>query len=373
MEKYLIILIIIIILYHIQKYCIKSEIQTFLLTKNIIEKFTVNNSSLSGVLNSLIQTGGLDLSGNLIINNRHKLTSDGNYLKLTDVNGQNFLNLAVNNLDVNGDIILRQNTFNSSQGFRFVNSNNGTLLIDNINYAAGLKSLQGPLNINASSNIINLSGNTDILGDFRINNIKPILVKIINISNSNNIDTGISSSVYSGIAFSGYTTSTRTYANTFEFNTYKQNGNWFISFTPPRPPTGTTPLGVRLTFFHVNFVGDEGIIEGTVAPGQTTPTPVPVPESKPVPVPESKPVPVPESKPVPAPESKPVLVPVPESKPVPVPESKPVPIPESKPVPVPESKPVPVPESKPVPVPVPESKPILESKPEVDYIISKPY
>jgi hypothetical protein len=250
-----------------------------------------------------------------------------------------------------------QNTFNSSQGFRFVNSNNGTLLIDNINYAAGLKSLQGPLNINASSNIINLSGNTDILGDFRINNIKPILVKIINISNSNNIDTGVSSSVYSGIAFSGYTTSTRTYANTFEFNTYKQNGNWFISFTPPRPPTGTTPLGVRLTFFHVNFVGDEGIIEGTVAPGQTTPAPVPVP------VPESKPVPAPESKPVPAPESKPVLVPVPESKPVPVPESKPVLVPESKPVPVPESK----------PVPVPESKPILESKPEVDYIISKPY
>jgi hypothetical protein len=331
MEKYLIILIIIIILYYIQKYCIKSEIQTFLLTKNIIEKFTDNNSSLSGVLNTLTQTGGLDLSGSLIINNRHKLTSGGNYLKLTDVNGQNFLNLAVNNLDVNGDIILRQNTFNSSQGFRFVNSNNGTLLIDNVNNNVGLKSLQGPLNINASSNIINFSGNTDILGNFRINNIKPILVKIINISNSNNIDTGVSSSVYSGIAFSGYTTSTRTYANTFEFNTYKQNGNWFISFTPPRPPPGTTPLGVRLTFFHVNFVGDEGTIEGTVAPGQTTPALVPVPESKPVPVPESKPVP--------APESKPVLVPVPESK----------------------------------PVPVPESKPILESKPEVDYIISKPY
>ena len=216
MEKYLIILIIIIILYYKQKYCIQSEVDKILITKNIIEKFTDNISpTLSEISNNLNQTGGLDLSGDLdlsgslIINNKHKLTSDGDYLKITDVNSQNYLNLAVKDLDITGTLLLRQNNFNTSQGFRFTNNTNETLIIDTSGNSAGIKSLQGSLNINAGTTI-NFSGNTDILGNLTIGNTnrKPILIKTIDISNNiNTYDTGISHTEYSGIAFSGSTRS----------------------------------------------------------------------------------------------------------------------------------------------------------------------
>ena len=273
MEKYLIIIIIIMILYYIQKYCIQSEVDKILITKNIIEKFTDNiNPTLSQVSNNLNQTGGLDLSGSLIINNKHKLTSDGDYLKITDVNSQNYLNLAVKDLDITGTLLLRQNNFNTSQGFRFINNTNETLIIDTSGNSAGIKSLQGSFNINAGTTI-NFSGNTDISGNLTIGNTnrKPILIKTIYILNNiNTYDTGISHTEYSGITFSGYTSSTRSYASTFEFNTYQQNGRWFISFTPAM--IITTPLSVRLTFFHVNFTGDEGTIIGSISPS----VPVPV-------------------------------------------------------------------------------------------------
>ena len=259
MEKYLIIIIIIIIFYYKQKYCIQSEVDKILITKNIIEKFTDNiNSTLSEVPNILNQTGSLDLSGglnllgSLIINNRHKLTSDGNYLKITDVSGLNFLNMSVKNLDVSSQLLVRQNStfIRGPHSFNFLN-------IDTSGNNAGIKSLQGPLNIDASVNKIIFSGNTDISGNLTIGNTnrKPILIKTIDISNNiNTYDTGISHTEYSGIAFSG---STISYASTFQFNTYQQNGRWFISITPAM--IITTPLGVRVTFFHVNFVGDEGI------------------------------------------------------------------------------------------------------------------
>ena len=39
MKKYLIIFSVIIILYYIQKYCIESEVDKFLVTKKIVEKW----------------------------------------------------------------------------------------------------------------------------------------------------------------------------------------------------------------------------------------------------------------------------------------------------------------------------------------------
>ena len=63
--------IIIMILYYIQKYCIQSEVEQILITKNIIEKFTVSNTNLlfSNVVNKLQLTKRLDdsftVSGNL--------------------------------------------------------------------------------------------------------------------------------------------------------------------------------------------------------------------------------------------------------------------------------------------------------------------
>ena len=259
MEKYLIILIIIMVLYYIEKYCIQSEVDKILITKNIIEKFTENtitNSILYNITSNLQDTNRLDISGNIIINNRHKLTSDGNYLKITDISGQNFLNMSVKNLDVSGQLLVRQNSTFLQGTHRFINPNNNSLLIDTSGNNAGIKSLTGPLNIDASVNKIIFSGNTDILGNLTINNLKPILIKTFT-TNGTNINTGISHSIYSGIGFSGYDQSSNT---TFEFNTYKQNGNWFISFIPKTNSNTLSPIKIRLIFFSTFFHIDEQYI-----------------------------------------------------------------------------------------------------------------
>ena len=243
MDKYLIILIIIIILYFIQKYCIQSEVEQILITKNIIEKFTDSNTNFlfSNVVNNLQLTKRLDLSGSLIINKRHKLTSDGNYLKLTDVSGLNFLNMSVKNLDVSGELLVRQNSTFTGGPHSF-----NSLNIDTSGNNAGIKSVQGNLTINGSKKIL---GNTDISGNLRINNVKPILIKIFTTTN-NIIDTGISHSTYSGIGFSGYNHPTSSSTRTpLEFNTYKQNGKWFVSFTP----NNTQSTSIRLIFFNTFF------------------------------------------------------------------------------------------------------------------------
>jgi hypothetical protein len=250
MDKYLIILIIIMILYYIQKYCIQSEVDKILITKNIIEKFSNSNTTsiLYNITSNLQQRKYLDLSGSLIINNRHKLTSDGNYLKLTDVSGENFLNMSVKNLDVSGELLLRQN-------FTFTGGphNFNTLIIDTSDNNAGIKSLQGPLNMDASLNNIIFLGNTDISGNLRTNNVKPILIKIF-MTSSNIINTGISYFTYSGIGFSGYDHPNTTSTTFVEFNTYKQDGKWFVSFTP----NNSQPLSIRIrliffnTFFHID-------------------------------------------------------------------------------------------------------------------------
>ena len=258
------------VLYYIEKYCIQSEVDKILITKNIIEKFTVPGSSLSGIPTSLRELGGLNLTGSLIINNNYKLTSDSDdFLRLTDVLTGNLSNLYVNNLDISGTLDVRQSISSSSQNISFTNLTGGVLKLDYINNMAGLKSLNGPLNINIpSTSKIEIPGNMDISGDFKFNNVKPILMKMIpiGISTSNNIDTGISYSVYSGIAFSGYNSdSPRTQATIIQFNTYKDSGgNWFISFTPARQ-TIYPSLGVRLTFFHKNFIGDEVVVSGLTA------------------------------------------------------------------------------------------------------------
>ena len=239
MDKYLVILSIITILYFVQKYCIQSEVEKFLLTKNIVENFT-----------DTVTGGGLNILGNIILGNKHKLTSNGDYLKITDLN-DNLANISVKDIDVNGTLIISQGfTFNGNNSFT-----NGNAIL-NINGPS--ISSTGPLTLNApSSNIIQLGNNTNIYGDFTINNRKPILTKIItspiNLSTTpRNIDTGINSDDYPSIAFSGYNnTNTQSYASLIEFNTIKTpGGNWLISFTPQV----TSVISVRLTFFHKNIV-----------------------------------------------------------------------------------------------------------------------
>ena len=240
MDKYLVILSIITILYFIQKYCIQSEVEKFLLTKNIVENFT-----------DTVTGGGLNILGNIILGNKHKLTSDGDYLKITDLTN-NLANISVKDIDVSGMLIIRQGfAFNGNNSFT-----NGNAIL-NIN-GPSISSTTGPLTLNAPlSNIIRLGNNTNINGVFTINNIKPILTKIItspiNLSNTpRNIDTGINSDDYPSIAFSGYNnTNTQSYASLIEFNTIKTpGGNWLISFTPQV----TSVISVRLTFFHKNIV-----------------------------------------------------------------------------------------------------------------------
>jgi hypothetical protein len=245
MDKYLVILSIITILYFAQKYCIQSEVEKILLTKNIVENFSDAVNPVTG--------GGLNILGNIILGNRHKISSNSENLKITDL-ADNLANISVKDIDVSGTLIIRQGfAFNGNNSFT-----NGNAIL-NIN-GPSISSTTGPLILNApTSNIIRLGNNTNINGVFTINNIKPILTKIItspvNLSTTpRNIDTGINSDDYPSIAFSGYVNSNSTnsqYASLIEFNTIKtQGGNWFISFTPQV----TSVISVRLTFFHKNIV-----------------------------------------------------------------------------------------------------------------------
>jgi hypothetical protein len=275
MEKYLIILIIIIVLYYIEKFCIQSEVDKILITKNIIEKF-----SQSTIINDLL-IGGLKLTGSLIIDNKYKLTADNDsVLRLTDVSSGKLSNLYINDLDISGELIARQSISSSSQNVSFTNLSRGVLKLDYNNNMAGFKSLTGPLNINVQpTSKIQISGNMDISGDFKFYNVKPILIKKISIGTSNNINTEVPYSIYSGIAFSGYSgESNRKQATIIQFNTYKNltTRTWFISFTPNRPNMYPS-LGVKLTFFHKNFVSDQGELSDESIQTDATPSDESVP------------------------------------------------------------------------------------------------
>ena len=74
MKNYLII-IIIIVLYYIQKYCIQSEVDKFLITQNILEKFTdTTNNQIDHIKNltkfaNQLQNNGLDITNEIILRN----------------------------------------------------------------------------------------------------------------------------------------------------------------------------------------------------------------------------------------------------------------------------------------------------------------
>jgi hypothetical protein len=152
------------------------------------------------------------------------------------------------------------------QGFNFSGNNNrftngnASLNINGLDNGVGIFSENGPLTLNGSdlSNNIKLGGNIDISGNFTINNVKPILTKIITSPASNDtttirsINTLINYNTYPSITFSGYINNDTQYASFIEFNTIKDipTNNWFISFTPNTFST----INLRLTFFHKNLV-----------------------------------------------------------------------------------------------------------------------
>jgi len=247
MNKYLITLIIIIIvLYYAQKYCIQSEVQTFLLTKNVLEKFS----------ESLNNEGGLSILGNIKLGNRHIISSNSDNLRITDMTTGNVGNLQVNNIDVNGALTMTQGFNFSGNNTSFTNGN-ARLNINGLNNGVGISSVNGPLTLNGvntapnNPNII-LGGNTNIQGNFTINSVKPILTKIVTATTNVNqpIDTLINSTTYPSITFSGYVNTNKLYASLIEFNATIVNNKWHISFTP-QP---TAPISVRLTFFHNSLV-----------------------------------------------------------------------------------------------------------------------
>ena len=115
MEKYLVIFIVIITLYFIQKYCIQSEVEKILITKNIIENFTTTTTDfddtiaynlLDDIASELFQNDNLNIPGNIIIN-KHKLISDISCLKIRDLSNENFLNLVVKDMDVSGILTVK--------------------------------------------------------------------------------------------------------------------------------------------------------------------------------------------------------------------------------------------------------------------------
>jgi hypothetical protein len=273
MNKYIVILSIIIVLYFVQKYCIKSEVETFLLTKNILEKFDQT-------------TGGLNILGNIRLANRHIISSESEGLAIVDVVASTtanteYGNIKVKDIRVTGTLIqeggsnLPSSFTNSTQTAR-LNINSGTppnsVEITSLNGPLILSGQNGPVTL-ASQNIIKIGGNIDITGNVTFNAAKPIVTRIITIPTNSTtpVTTGIDATDYPSITFSGFdnsTASSQSYAAAIEFNTTKGAGNkWFISFTPT--PTPPLPINVRLTFFHKNLVqNDEGdSVAGVTVPG----------------------------------------------------------------------------------------------------------
>ena len=250
MNKYIVILSIIIVLYFVQKYCIQSEVEKFLLTKNIIEKFGSGDTA---------NLNGLNISGNIILGDKIVITSDISGLKMLDGNTGKSANLSVNNIDISGSLTMQGGINFTGNNNRFTR-NNATLSIDSSeNNSVIIRSTNGPLILNGpdNSNTIMLGGNTNINGLFTINNVAPILTKVLisNASNTpttRNIDTLINAINYPSIIFSGYdnnSTSTGQYANVIQFNTDISNNTWFVSLTPAI----TEEIKIRVTFFHKNL------------------------------------------------------------------------------------------------------------------------
>jgi len=264
MEKYLVIFIIIITIYYIQKYCIQSEVDKFLITKNIVENFssttTINFDDqaafniLYDIEADLFKNNSLNILGNIIIN-KHKLISDGDTLKIRDLSNQNFLNLVVKNMDVSG-ILTVKGTSNLNNAV-FANSTNSKELRIN---GPNISSINSDLLLSSSTNNIKL-GNTEFSGNLSFNNDKkPIISKVIIINNasSTNINTQVNYEEYSGISFSGYDHSNKTVASNLQINTIRDlnTKNWFISFNQPLSNLPVGNIRIRLTFFHSNFVQD---------------------------------------------------------------------------------------------------------------------
>ena len=272
MKKYLIIFSVIIILYYIQKYCIQSEVDKFLISQNVIEKFTEATDIQKNYIRNLttfanqLQNSGLDISNGIILRNNLKINSNNNqniptdisntYLKITDMAG-NFKSMSVKNMDISGILTVRQTTqFSGSNSFSNTN-NQGILSIGSLSTNNRINSENGDLTIFSTgstsdlSNYIKLNNNTCISGNLTINGIKPILTKEVQINTSANINTNVSFTEYPGISFAGYINAN---ASIIEFNAFQipGNQNWHINFTPLVTPTSA--LGVRLTFYHKNIV-----------------------------------------------------------------------------------------------------------------------
>ena len=253
MNKYIVILSIIIVLYFVQKYCIQSEVEKFLLTKNIIEKFGADD---------IANLNGLNISGNIILGNKIVITSDISGLKILDGDTDTPSNLFVNDIDISGSLIMRGGMNFTGNDTSFTNDGATLKINSGENNSVGIRSENGPLILKGSniSDKIILGGDTDIFGSFTINNVAPILTRVI-ISNATvtptarNENTGVNSLTYPSIIFSGYddnSTSTGQYANVIEFNTYIDPTTlmWFVSLTPAI----TTEIRIRVTFFHKNLV-----------------------------------------------------------------------------------------------------------------------
>jgi hypothetical protein len=260
MNKYIVILSIIIVLYFVQKYCIQSEVEKFLLTKNIIEKFGADG---------IASLNGLNISGNIILGDKIVIQSDISGLKILDPAGGP-ANLTVSNLDISGQLTMRGGINFTGDNNRFTRDN--ALLTINSGETDGsvsIRSMNGPLILNGPggpgvpdiSNNIKIGGNIDISGLFTINNVAPMLTRVFisaasTQATSRTIDTLINAIDYPSITFSGFdnnNTSPTQYANIIEFNTDISNNVWFVSLTPAI----TAEIRIRVTFFHKNLVDNQ--------------------------------------------------------------------------------------------------------------------
>jgi hypothetical protein len=113
MEKYLVILILIVILYYLHRYCIQTEVEKFMKIKEgfgdavTVDGVDDNNAinTLAKIAKDLQEGGGLKVMGKLNLRDKHILSSDDDgWLRLRNKDLNQYTNMAVKDLWVDGSL-----------------------------------------------------------------------------------------------------------------------------------------------------------------------------------------------------------------------------------------------------------------------------
>ena len=108
------------------------------------------------------------------------------------------------------------------------------------------------------------NGNLRVQGNYYAEgDARPILTKVVTGGLARDIDTGVNHEQYPAVSMGGFYSSLdleERDGGSFEFNTFKRDGKWWIFFNPRAQGNwhgGEKNVRARLTFFHKSMVQDD--------------------------------------------------------------------------------------------------------------------